>query len=402
MQCEHSVAAHFAGDFDEAAVQDWAAGLRRQLKAPAVSLGLVFLTPNHFEKAGSLLELLRVHARVPLLVGCSSGSLIAGSREIEDEMGIVLGLFSLPGAKLSPTVFTQEDVEAVDNGASWSEKTGVNAADTNGWLTFVDPFHLDGERWLHQWNRTYGPKPILGGMASGDPSAQCTQLYLNDQILDRGGIGISVAGDVELTGVISQGCTPIGETWTITKVDRNIIHEIGNRPAYEILAETFQQLTPIEQEQARSNLFVGLVVNEYLEEFNRGDFLIRNLLGADPRSGAIAVGALPRAGQTLQFQRRAASAGTEDMTKLLDQAKHRLDGRTIFGGCLCSCNGRGHRLFGEPDHDASHIQEKLGPLGLAGFFCNGEIGPIGEKSFLHGYTASLALFVEKARSVVQS
>jgi small ligand-binding sensory domain FIST len=137
------------------------------------------------------------------------------------------------------------------------------------------------------------------------------------------------------------------------------------------------------------------VVNEYLEEFHRGDFLIRNLLGADPRSGSIAVGALPRLGQTIQFQRRSAAAATEDMEELLARARKQLGDRPIYGGCLCSCNGRGKNLFGRPHHDAQLVQQRLGPMGLAGFFCNGEIGPVGEKSFLHGYTASLALFVKK-------
>jgi small ligand-binding sensory domain FIST len=136
-------------------------------------------------------------------------------------------------------------------------------------------------------------------------------------------------------------------------------------------------------------------MNEYLDEFHRGDFLIRNLLGADERSGSIAVGALPRQGQTVQFQRRSAAAATEDMKELLTHAKQKLAGGTLYGGCLCCCNGRGQGLFSEPNHDAHMVQQKLGPFGLAGFFCNGEIGPVGEKNFLHGYTASLALFVKK-------
>jgi small ligand-binding sensory domain FIST len=178
-------------------------------------------------------------------------------------------------------------------------------------------------------------------------------------------------------------------------VEQNIIHEIGNRPAYEVLAETFNRLSAEEQKGARGNLFVGLVVNEYLEDFHRGDFLIRNLLGADPRSGSIAVGAAPRLGQTLQFQRRSAAAATEDMNELLGRTRSSLGKTAIYGGCLCSCNGRGQGMFGRPNHDAELVQQQLGPLGLAGFFCNGEIGPVGERSFLHGFTASLALFVKK-------
>jgi len=154
-------------------------------------------------------------------------------------------------------------------------------------------------------------------------------------------------------------------------------------------------LTPAEQKKARGNLFIGLVVNEYAEEFHRGDFLVRNLLGGDPNTGILAVGALPRAGQTMQFQRRDAAAANEDMNELLARAKNKLGDKQIYGGCLCSCNGRSSHLFGKPNHDAQTVQQQLGPFGLAGFFCNGEIGPVGQKNFLHGYTASLALFVKK-------
>jgi small ligand-binding sensory domain FIST len=232
-------------------------------------------------------------------------------------------------------------------------------------------------------------------LASGDLNEQATQVYLNGEVFEEGGIAIAVGGEVRLVGVTSQGCTPIGETWTLTKVEQNIIHEIGNRPAYEVLAETFNQLPPDEQKHARGNLFIGLVVNEYLEDFHRGDFLIRNLLGADPQSGSIAVGAAPRLGQTIQFQRRSAAAATEDLNELLARTRKKLENTVIYGGCLCSCNGRGQGMFGRPNHDAQLVQQRLGPLGLAGFFCNGEIGPVGERSFLHGFTASLALFVKK-------
>jgi small ligand-binding sensory domain FIST len=196
--------------------------------------------------------------------------------------------------------------------------------------------------------------------------------------------------------VISQGCTPIGETWTITRADQNLIYEIGNRPAYTVLAETFGKLPPEEQKKTQGNLFIGLVINEYLEEFDRGDFLIRNLIGADPGTGVVAVGAFPRTGQTMQFQRRDAAAANQDMLEMLNNAHENLKDVPIYGACLCSCNGRGSNLFGYPNHDAGMIQRRLGPLPLTGFFCNGEIGPVGDKNFLHGYTASLALFVKKA------
>jgi small ligand-binding sensory domain FIST len=392
---EFSTAAHWPGDFEEAGLQKWAEDLRRQLRAPHVSLGLVFMSPRFFAHARQVLEILRVHARIPLLAGCSSPSLIVGEQEVEKNAGLSLGLYALPGAELKAFHFTQEQVEEANGPGYWRLETGLEPAQTNGWLVFIDPFHLDSEAWLRTWNEAYAPLPVLGGLASGDVEEQLTQVYLNGEVFEEGGVAISCGGGVKLAGITSQGCTPIGETWTLTRVEQNIIHQIGNRPAYEVLAETFNQLSPEDQKQARGNLFIGLVVNEYLEEFHRGDFLIRNLLGADPRSGSIAVGALPRLGQTIQFQRRSAAAATADMNELLTRAKAQLGATAIYGGCLCSCNGRGQNLFGRPNHDAQIVQQRLGPLGLAGFFCNGEIGPVGQKSFLHGYTASLALFVKK-------
>jgi small ligand-binding sensory domain FIST len=389
------MAAHWAGAFDEADLQKWAENLRAQLAAPQVSLGLVFMSPRFFSHAKQVLEILRVHARIPLLAGCSSQSLIVGEQEVEENAGLSLGLYALPGAELKAIHFTQGQVEEANGPGYWHLETGVEPGQSSGWLAFIDPFHLDSETWLRTWNEAYAPLPVLGGLASGGFNEQATQVYLNGEVYDEGGAAISVGGDVRLVTVTSQGCTPIGETWTLTKVEQNVIHQIGNRPAYEVLAETFNQLTPEQQKGARGNLFIGLVVNEYLEDFHRGDFLIRNLLGADPRSGSILVGGLPRLGQTVQFQRRSKEAATEDMEVLLGLARKQLVGTPIYGGCLCSCNGRGKNLFDRPNHDAQMVQQRLGPMGLAGFFCNGEIGPVGQKSFLHGYTASLGLFVKK-------
>jgi small ligand-binding sensory domain FIST len=395
MTYPYSVADHWQGEFDENGLQAWASDLNARLGDREVSLGLVFMTPKFFADSKDILEILQVHGRVPLLAGCSSTSLVCNGQEIEEGAGISFGLYSFPGAVLSSVHFKQAQLEESTGSAYWHRENGVEADTTNGWLTFVDPFHLDSERWLQQWNEAYPELPVVGGLASGDFSQQRTQVYLNREVYEEGGVAISIGGAVQLASVISQGCTPIGDTWTLTGVDRNLIQQIGNRPAYEVLNETFHGMSEEERLKSRGNLFVGLVINEYLEEFHRGDFLIRNLLGADPGSGQIAVGAFPRTGQTVQFQRRDAAAATEDMHALLHHARKGLQGRALYGGCLCNCNGRGKNLFGLPHHDAGIIQQELGPIGVTGFFCNGEIGPVGNRNFLHGYTASLALFVEK-------
>ena len=392
----YAVAGHWKGEFDEAGLQRWAEQLRGGLNGKP-SLGLIFMTPRFFPQAKQVLEIVRVHAQVPLLVGCSSQALINGSEEIEDGGGISLAIFHLPRAELKGFHFKQEHVDECNGPAYWHHETGVEPTQTNGWLAFGDPFNLDCDTWLRLWNEAYTPLPVLGGLASGDFSTRATQVYLNGSVHEEGVAVVSIGGEVAIQGVISQGCTPIGETWTITKADQNFIYEIGNRPAYTVLAETFSNLPPEEQKKTQGNLFVGLVINEYLDEFGRGDFLVRNLIGADPNSGIVAVGAFPRAGQTMQFQRRDAAAANEDMMAMLNSAHEQLKDKQVFGGCLCSCNGRGSHLFGYANHDAGMIQRRLGPLALAGFFCNGEIGPVGDKNFLHGYTASLALFVKKEK-----
>jgi len=380
---------------DEAGLADWARRLRARLPAKEISLGLVFMSPKFFPHAAQVLEILRLHARIPLLVGCSGGGLVANAEELESAGGLVLALYHLPGAKLKAVRFTQDQVEAAEGENFWQSETGIAKDTANGWLAFIDPFHLDGEKWLRSWNQSFSSVPVYGGMASGNFPEPLTQLYLDGEVFEDGGVAIAIGGDVALAGVISQGCTPIGEAWTLTRVQQNFIQHIGNRPAYAVLSETVQQLSADEQRKVQGNLHIGLAVNEYLEEFQRGDFLVRNLIGGDPNSGVLQVGALPRMGQTIQFQRRDAATASEDLNELLTRARKNLANTEIYGGCLFCCNGRGKNLFGRPSHDAKLVQAHFGPTGLGGFFCNGEIGPVGEKNFLHGFTAAIALFVKK-------
>ncbi len=395
MSEENSIAAYWSDGMDEPGLADWARRLRARLPAKEVSLGLVFMSPKFFPHAAQVLEILRVHARIPLLAGCSGGGLVANAEELESAGGLVLALYSLPGAKLKAVRFTQDQVVSAGGENFWPAETGVTKDEVNGWLAFIDPFHLDAEKWLQSWNQNYFQVPVYGGLASGNFPEPLTQVYLDGEVFEDGGVAVAVGGDVALAGVISQGCTPIGEAWTLTRVEQNLIRHIGNRPAYAVLSETVQQLSAEEQRKVQGNLHIGLVVNEYLENFQRGDFLVRNLLGGDPNSGVLQVGALPRTGQTIQFQRRDAAAASEDLNELLARAKKNLADTEIYGGCLFCCNGRGKNLFGRTSHDAKLVQAHFGPTGLAGFFCNGEIGPVGEKNFLHGFTASIALFVKK-------
>lgn len=382
MYSDHFVVRHWREEYEEEAFEQWVSELREHFPDEQVSLGLVFMSPRHFPHAREILEIIRIRAAVPVLAGCSSQWLIAADRELEDDPGIVLALYSLPGAELRPVRITGAE----------DEMPGA-PKECKGWMVFANPLGFDGEALLRKWDKIHPGVPATGGLASAGFPPTKTQVYLNDDVFEDGAVAISIGGKVSLTCIVSQGCTPIGESWTITNAAGNHLHEIGGRPAYQVLAETFEALDEEAQAQTRGNLFVGLVMNEYQDDFHRGDFLIRNLLGADPGSGSLAIGAHPRMGQTIQFQRRDRKAATEDLLELLSRAKEKLAGRTILGGLLCCCNGRGSGLFGEADHDIRLIQQQLGPLGISGFFCNGEIGPVGERNFLHGYTASLGLFV---------
>ncbi|HEX2171536.1 MAG TPA: FIST C-terminal domain-containing protein, partial [Dehalococcoidia bacterium] len=224
---------------------------------------------------------------------------------------------------------------------------------------------------------------------------QRTYVFLDDATYGDGAVAIALGGAYTVKTVVSQGAAPIGDPWMVTAANGHVLETISQRPAYQILVETFESLSPEDQKRARSNLLMGLAIDEYKSEFRRGDFLIRNLIGADPDRGLLAIGAHPRIGQTIQFQLRDADAADEDLRELLDVVKQDLGENRPVGAILCSCNGRGEGLFGGPDHDASTVADRLGPIPLAGFFCNGEIGPIGRRNFLHGFTASLALIVPK-------
>jgi small ligand-binding sensory domain FIST len=232
--------------------------------------------------------------------------------------------------------------------------------------------------------------PIVGGMASGGYQPAANTLVVGQRTYDSGAVGFVVGGAARVRPVVSQGCRPIGRPLVVTKSEENVIIELGGRPALERLREIYVDLDPSDRELVRSSLHVGRVASEYQESFRRGDFLVRNVVGADPESGVIAVGDLVRTGQTVQFHVRDAKTADEDLRELLEQEKGR--GSTAAGALVFTCNGRGTRLFDEASHDARCLREIIGRVPAAGFFAQGEIGPIGRRNCLHGFTASIALF----------
>lgn len=386
------ISAHWSSSYDEAGIQAWAEATRSHLDAPEVSLGIVFVSPEFFDHAEELLEVLRVHARIPLLLGCSGAGWISGPEEYEHSKGLVLTLLYLPEAILEARHLTSSVVESWETTADVRRTLGIQRDKLNDWLVLGDPFHLNVEEWLNWIQTAYPGIPIAGGLASGTRTTPRTQVYLNGEVHEEGLVLLGIGGKVALETLVSQGCTPFGEAWTITQTERNLIHRIGNRPAYELMMESCESLPPKVRLNLRGNLFLGLVMDEYHEAFQRGDFLVRNILAGDPKSGCLAVGALPSIGQTVQFQRRDADAAREDLRHSLDQVQRKLAGRPVHAGLLFCCAGRGRGLYQEEHVDASTIWSTLEGPPLAGFFCNGEIGPVGSKSFVHGYTAVCVLF----------
>jgi small ligand-binding sensory domain FIST len=315
------------------------------------------------------------------LAGCSASAVIAGDRELEDQPGIALLALRLPpDALLSVRYVPTDDLNS-------AHLAGLPPGACHGAILLADPFTVDVGTLVAALEREHSQTPIVGGLATADPATRATSVFCGSKVHQEGAVVIGVGGSIRLQPLVSQGCEPIGQSWTITNTREHVIRSIGGRPAYEVLVDTLQQLEPEERARASHNLLVGLAMNEIQDEFKRGDFLIRNLVGVDPRSGAIAVAAEPRVGQTLQFQIRDASAADQELRAMLTLAQESASSAAL----LFACNGRGAGLFGAPSHDARTIREVLGPLPLAGLFCNGEIGPVGATTFLHGFTASLAL-----------
>jgi small ligand-binding sensory domain FIST len=376
------------GPFDEAVIRDTAVQLREQLSGKP-TFGLVFVTPDYAEKANDLLELVRVYGHVPTLIGCSGTGLVGRSQEQEEGPGFSLLFVSLPGGNANSLSFSQDVVEASTGPGYWHERTGLKPADVKAWLVFLNPFSLNVEIWLKQWNQAYPHVPVFGGMAGGAPGDPEAWVFCDDRVVP-GGVAIALQGDVAVRSVVSQGCKPIGEPLTVTHAEKNVLLTLGSRPAYEVLSDVYKELSDIEREQARGHLFAGIAVSEYLEEYKRGDFLVRNIIGADPKSGAVAINAVARVGQTLQYQLRDSRVASDELKRLLREQRARME-PPPFAGLLCTCHGRGRGLFGGPNHDAGLINDFFPGLPLAGLFANVQLGPVGDRSFAHGYTASLAL-----------
>ncbi|OQZ05357.1 MAG: hypothetical protein B6D36_10575 [Planctomycetes bacterium UTPLA1] len=365
-----------------------------QLKAAVGDLDpdlvLLFVSPHHLENADALLADVRDKINARNLIGCTAAGIIGGDREVEDAPAISIWAAKLPDVRILPFIIDQQDVTSLEGNDAWRDHLIVSADAKPGFIILPDPFSIDVEHCLSEMDDAYPGSKIVGGLASAGRAPGENRLFLNDQVLRQGLVGVSLSGPIQIDTVVSQGCRPIGEPFVITKAEQNVIQELRGKPALEIVRSVFASASPTDQALMQTGLHVGRVVDERGEKFGEAIFFIRNLMGVVEQS-AIAINALIRPGQTIQFQVRDSKSADEEMRDLLTEEIAAMP-TPPGGGLLFTCNGRGARMFGKPDHDIGLVNSIAKDCQVAGFFAAGEIGPVGNRTFIHGFTSSLILF----------
>jgi small ligand-binding sensory domain FIST len=362
-----------------------AAPPRGALGRAEVDLAFLFLSPAHLDEAEAAADAVRAELAPRHLLGCVAEGVVARVRELEEGPAVAVWAGALPGAEIE--CFHVAAVQTDDGIAV----AGFPELDEPAFVALlVDPFTFPTGAFLTGLNERYERIPLVGGIAVGGQRPGAQALILDEAVHAEGAVGAVVSGLPVLT-VVSQGCRPIGREAVVTRCEGNVVSELAGMPALERLRREIAALSPEEQALAARGLLAGLVIDENRPKYDTGDFLMRGLLGADEATGALALGDSVRVGQTLRFFVRDAASADADLHQALGGALRR--GRPA-GALLFTCNGRGTNMFPERDHDARMVTETLGTQALAGFFCGGEIGPVGGKAFLHGFTATLAVFLE--------
>jgi small ligand-binding sensory domain FIST len=372
-----------------AALEEVCQSVLQQLGSTA-HVALAFYSAEHLDQAGQLAEQLCEQLGTRNIIGCSGESIVGKDREVENEPALSLWAARMPGVSVLPMQL--EFVRTLEGSGilGWPDDLPPEWPANSTLLVLGDPFSFPAEVLLELINDEHPGVPVIGGMASTASQPGENRLLIGNAAVSQGAVALLMHGPLKVRTLVSQGCRPIGEPFVITRAERNTVLELGGEPAYKKLVDTFQTLATREQEQVRRGLHLGRVVNEYLEHFDQGDFLVRNVLGMDVNSGAIAVGDFFRMGQTVQFHVRDWETADAELRQLLSEIRRNTH-NTPRGGFLFSCNGRGSRLFPEPNHDAHSVAEVWPDMPLAGFFAAGELGPIGGRNFIHGFTASIAI-----------
>jgi small ligand-binding sensory domain FIST len=362
-----------------AAAAEAASLAREPLAAAAPTLAVLVTSPHHAARARDVLSIVHESAHPDALVGCVAEAVVAGGREIEDGPAVAVWLAALPERA---ETFHMEFLRAGDRGVFAGYQFDRESTDLH--LLLPDPHTFPAHLLLNHLN-THSPNTtVMGGLVSG------ALLFHEDKVLEGGAVGLRLPG-LRAHPVVSQGCRPVGDPYTVTRAEGSIITELAGQPPLRLLERLVSRLLPREQILISRGVLLGVALVESKAELTRGDFLIRAVTGADEETGAIQVGDIVEVGTTVQFHVRDGETADEDLREALLRAS--ATGRPT-GALLFTCNGRGRRMFDVPDHDAALVTELLGGAPVAGFFAAGELGPVGGKNFLHGFTASLVLFVD--------
>jgi small ligand-binding sensory domain FIST len=369
-----------------AAAVEAAAHARDELAGEAVSLAVLLGSRPHSDRATEILTAVQETVEPPALIGCIAQGIVAGRRELEDGPAVAVWL----AAGLAAETFQLDFVRTGSGGLLTGYQFDRSAHDLH--LLLPDPYTFPSSLLVEHLNADLPGTAVVGGVVSGGRGPGDTRLFRDHDVLSSGLVGVRLPGTHGVP-IVSQGCRPIGDPYIVTGADRALITELGGRPPLQRLREIVERLPRDEQELVSHGLVIGIVVDEHLATPGQGDFLIRGLHAADASTGVIEIGDVVEVGATVQFQVRDAAGADKDLRLAVERAAAELPGSPV-GALLFTCNGRGRRMFGVADHDASMIAQLLGRIPLAGFFAAGEIGPIAGRNALHGFTASMALFTE--------
>ena len=377
----------------DAAVKEASEEIIRQLGNDQADLTVIFVAPQYKDFYDKIPDLLNRYLKPGMLFGCSGGGIIGNGEEAEQQAAFSITCAKLPGVKIQPIYSETKELPDQDTSPSvWREWLNVNIEDQPHFVFLADPFSFRGDEFLAGVDFAYPNSKKVGGLASGAQSMGGNALYLGDKIYNNGLIGIALSGDIEVDTIVAQGCRPIGEPMKITDCQDTLLKSLNGKPTLEVLQDLNETLSDSDKKLLQTSLFLGIEMDPMKDDPKQGDFLIRNLMGVDRESGALAIGALLRTGQLVQFHLRDKKMSAEDLDVMLTRYLSQGHAENASGALLFSCLGRGKYLYGEANHDTNMFHNKLGEIPLGGFFCNGEIGPVGKTTFLHGYTSSFGIF----------
>lgn len=373
---------------------DTRAGAAAAARAAAVQLGgavadlaLVFASGAHLVDPEETLAAVQAELAPGALVGCGAGGVLGQGRELEGGTGVAVWAAALEetgeARAFHATVRREEDVGVLD---------GMPEIGSDGAVIMLsDPYSFPTDAVLDGIAEAAPGVPVLGGLSSARSPMGDAALFADERVVAEGAVGVCLNG-VELLPCVSQGAAPLGREMTVTAAEDNVIYELAGRPAVQAIEQVVGELPLDERALVAAGLLIGIVIDGGKPEYEQGDFLVRGVLGADSESGSLVVGAQVQAGQVVRLHARDARSADEDLHQALKLRVEALAGEEPAGALVFTCNGRGSGMFGIPDHDVEAIGHELGGAPAAGFFAAGEIGPVGGRSFLHGFTATLAVF----------